>query len=110
MSVESKAKLLKHLKSREILINDFYNYLNHSIAQIKQITISYEKPSRDILSSLQYFVKRAYINNTIQKIKYYNEMLIEKSNVLSFDIKQYFTQDILVEQTYGLNNVNVKTK
>lgn len=108
LSIESKTKLLKHLEAREIMIKDLNKYLDGSIKQIKRISISYEKASKDILSGLQYIIKKAYINNTIKKIKYYNERLIDRTDALTSDIKQYFTNDLFLEKTYDLNNIKTK--
>lgn len=106
LSTESKQKLLKHLELRVNMIQDLASNLDRSVAQIKRISLSYELASNDILNSLQYIVKKSSINYTLAQIKYYHSTLIHRTNVLSLDIKQYFTNDLFLEKSYDLTKVS----
>lgn len=116
VSVETKKKIWKQLEIRERMIKELATYLKKSLRQIKSISQSYEKASQDILFTLQYIIKKLTINTTVLRVKYHNDLLIYRTNLLTLEIKNYFTQEFctsgIYEKTYDLRYVsdNVKEK
>lgn len=106
LSIESKLKLIKYLEIREKMIKELASYLDASKVQMKRISMSYEMASIDISSSIQYTIKKASINYTLLQIKYFHDILIYRTNLLSLDIKQYFTQDLFSEKPYNLSSLS----
>ena len=98
------------------MIKELATYLKKSLRQIKSISQSYEKASQDILFTLQYIIKKLTINTTVLRVKYHNDLLIYRTNLLTLEIKNYFTQEFctsgIYEKTYDLRYVseNVKEK
>lgn len=110
MSLESKNKLLKYLEIRNSMILELSSFLSNTISQMKRISYSFENSSLDLLYSIQFIFKKIALNNIILHVKYFHEILIYRTLLLTFDIKSYFTNDLFSEKSYVLDNSSKKFK
>ena len=68
---------------------------------------SYEATSRDMLFSLQHIVKKLLQTYTVPQVKYYLDATINRTQVLSLQIRLYLTHDLLSPK--GNNSLHVGT-
>jgi len=104
-TTESVAKLQKHLALRTSMIKELSSYIDGSITDMKRISMSYATAPNDILKTLQYIIKKISINYTMIQMKYYHEILIYRTNLLSLEIKRYLARDLFLEKEYILSDV-----
>ena len=103
-SSDSISKLSKSLALRETLLTDLSLFLDKSISHTKRLSFSYHSSSHDLLFSFQFLIKKLSTNFTLSQIKAFQDVLIFRTQLLSSEVKNYFTHQLFSHSSFRLSS------
>jgi len=110
LSIESRAKISRHLSVRQEMIQELSSYLDRSSSKLKMVTTTFLSSSQDMLYSLQYVVKKLSKSYAVLQVRYYLDTVLSRAQYLSSQIKVYLTNDLFVEKTFVLSTSSSSSK
>ena len=110
LSIQARSKMIQNLVKREELIKELINSLERNISRSKIVLISLLSISEDIIVIFQQRCKVLTRNREINRVKYYLDNLILKSEILTNGIRLYLTRELFSEKSFYIKPQGISLK
>jgi len=110
LSIQARSKMIQNLVKREELIKELINSLEKNVLRSKIVLTSLLSISEDIIVIFQQRCKVLVRNREINRVKYYLDNLIIKSEILTNGIRVYLTKELFSEKSFYIKPQGVSLK